>query len=506
MSTYGDDFDRALEQLAKNTVERLDLCGRARTAGALAALGSALGENQSLVELDLRSNALGDAGAKTLASAIKAHPALASVDLRDNGVGVEGAMAVGAILGPRAAIVRLNLFEPKEVIEEAIRWSRVSTTKEEVERDDPRIEALRICLHHYKRHEADLLIPPVALRAEHAQRMANRIGVRDYLRRMPQILDVPVRRPLFILGLFRTGTTLLYNLLACQASVRAPRLWEMLSPIPPAEKETYESDPRIAEIERQLQGIDQLVPEMRHIHHLDARAPEECSFLLFGDYCLEAHRFSREIPAIIEWLGQQDYRDFYRHHRLMLKYHGSRYAPESHWVLKAPFHLWHIPELIETYPDARLVFTHRDPEQVVASALSLFTVTPRRIWRSYDPKEVAPVVLQRLAEGWRQAIRAREAMSAAGKGGQILDCDYRDIVADPIGVARSINEYFGHALTPESEQRMVAHLADNPKGKHGSHRYTLEQFGLTAADVQKAFADYSQYFGCGKASSTVPRE
>jgi hypothetical protein len=100
------------------------------------------------VELDLRSNALSDVGAKTLALAIKAHPVLASVDLRDNGVGVEGAMAVGAILGPRAAIVRLNLFEPKEVIEEAIRWSRVSIMPEEVERDDPRIEAFRICLHH----------------------------------------------------------------------------------------------------------------------------------------------------------------------------------------------------------------------------------------------------------------------------------------------------------------------------------------------------------------------
>jgi hypothetical protein len=144
------------------------------------------------------------------------------------------------------------------------------------------------------------------------------------------------------------------------------------------------------------------------------------------------------------------------------------------------------------------VFTHRDPEQVVASTLSLFTVAPRKIWRSYDPPKVAPGVLQRLAEGWGQAIRAREAMSAAGKGGQILDCDYRDIVADPIGMVKSINEYFGHTLTPESEQKMVAHLADNPKGKHGPHKYTLEQFGLTAADVQKAFADYSQYFGCGK--------
>jgi hypothetical protein len=505
MRTHEDDFDRALEQLTTDTVERLDLRGRALTAEQLAALGAALGRNQRLAALDLRGNALGDVGAKALAEAIKAHPGLTSVDLRDNGVGVEGAMAAAAILGPRAAIVRLNLFEPKEVVEEAIRWSRVATTVEEVERDEPRMEAFRICLEHCRRHEADSLMPPFAMRAEHAQRLAIRIGIRAHLRATPQILDVPVRRPLFILGLFRTGTTLLFNLLAREGSVRAPRLWEMLNPLPPPEQETYESDPRIAEADRRIQDIYQFIPEMRYIHHLDARAPEECAFLLREDYCLEEHRFSQEIPAMAEWLARQDYRDFYRHHRVMLQYLGSRYAPESHWVLKAPFHLWHVPELLDTYPDASLVFTHRDPEQVVASSISLFTLTPRKIWRSYDPKKVGASLLQRLAEGWRLAIRAREAMIAAGKGGQIFDCDYRDIVADPIGVARSIGEHFGRPLTAASEQKMRAYLDDNPKDKYGSHKYALEQFGLTTADVHQAFADYHQYFDRGKGSSAPPR-
>lgn len=382
-----------------------------------------------------------------------------------------------------------DVFERDSVLHEAIAQSGIEITLERVLAEEPRLPVLELYLAHYRAHQGDLLVPHAVLRGRHVGRLATRMRLRAALASQPEASRRPIERPLFVTGLPRTGTTLLYNLLALQDGVRAPRMWELESPAPAPRPEAMDDDPRIAAVEQALAYIDQLVPDLRRIHALAARAPEECTFLMRQDYAEEDVLFSREIPAVAEWLEAQDFRQFYQYHRSALQLLGRHFPADLRWVLKSPFHLFHLPSLWSTYPDAELVFTHRRPAETVSSALSLFSL-PQRTWRTFDPVAQASSMLDRLAAGWDRAIADRDRAQADGDRSPPYDCRYEDLMADPIGTVRAIESHFGRSVSPEAEARMRAFVADNPKDKHGKHQHSLDRFGLTEADVERAFAAY----------------
>ncbi len=381
-------------------------------------------------------------------------------------------------------------FDRDGLLLDAIELSRLPLSLEQLLEQEARLPVLELHLAHCRDHR-DALLAADGVRGRLVGRLATRIGLRATLESLPPQALRPIERPQIVTGLPRTGTTLLFNLLALRDGVRSPRLWELLSPVPPPRPESMDDDPRIVPIEQSLAQIEEQFPELRRIHALVARAPEECTFAMHLDFLDENLLFSQEIPAVAAWTEAQDFREFYRHHQTILQLLGLHFPPDQRWVLKSPFHLFHLPELRSVYPDAELIFTHRRLAEVVSSAISLLTTVPRRTWRGYDPKAVAPAILERLAAGWRGAMAARDQARASPGAPPAFDCHYERLIADPIGVVRDIESHFGRDLSAAAEDRMRGFLAENPNNKHGKHEHSLVQYGLEEADLERAFADYS---------------
>ena len=198
------------------------------------------------------------------------------------------------------------------------------------------------------------------------------------------------------------------------------------------------------------------------------------------------------VPSYQAWLEQADLRPVYAAHRRWLQYFQWR-CPAERWVLKSPGHLWGLDALLAVYPDARIVQTHRDPLEVIASLASLVTKLRGLGSDAVDPREIGADWAERLAAGLRLMSAARER--ANGGPARFFDVHFRDLVGREIEQVRRIYAHFELPLTPEAEARMRRFLAENPRDKHGTHRYSLAFAGLEAERLRPAFADYQQRFG-----------
>jgi hypothetical protein len=197
------------------------------------------------------------------------------------------------------------------------------------------------------------------------------------------------------------------------------------------------------------------------------------------------------VPSYQAWLEAQDLRPGYATHRRFLQHLQWR-CPAERWVLKAPAHLYGIRALLETYPDAGIILTHRDPLEVVPSMASLHTTLRSTFSDAIDPQETGAEATRRWAEGMTRALRERDAGAAPPE--RFLDVMYVDLVRDPIGVVRRVYRHFDLLLTEAFETRMRRFLAENPKDKHGQHQYTLAQFGLDREEESERYRAYRERF------------
>jgi len=322
--------------------------------------------------------------------------------------------------------------------------------------------------------------------------LAQRLVLTDYRKRHPELTQEEIRRPLFILGLPRTGTTLLYGLLAEDPAHRPPLSWEVDDPCPPASSATYHTDPRIARTEKRFEQVRRLAPGFQAIHPVGSLMPQECIVITAPEFMSVRFEMCFDVAGYQEWLVDQDLTPSYRFHRRFLQHMQSRHGA-LRWVLKSPGHLGPIDALFEVYPDALIVQTHRDPIRVVPSVASLeYTM------RMVSSDEVDPIRLgrqqlrlwSRLLEQGMDA-RARHPEREA----RIVDLQMRDVVRDPIACVRLVYERLEQALRPEVEERMRAYLARHPHDEFGVHRYSLESFGLGEEVVNRAFKGYRERFG-----------
>jgi hypothetical protein len=322
---------------------------------------------------------------------------------------------------------------------------------------------------------------------------ANRLWVRQYVKRHPEALAEPVSRPLFVIGLPRTGTTLLYNLLSQDLSHRPLRLWETLQPAPAVDVAAGQRDVRCAKARCLVFAINHWGdPRLRRVHPLDADGPEECTALLLNTFVSPAFSLVCDIPRYVEWLlgrGRELLPWVYEEHRLYLQVlrHQGRRAP---WILKSPAHLLGLEALLAAYPDACVVQTHRDMKEVLPSACSLFAIVQGIYSDDVDCQRLGPETARLL----RDFLRECDEKDHQSISQRVYPVDYRSLIADPAGTVRAIYAHFGLELQEGMEQRMRDWMARNPAGKHGVHRYDLEQFGLTPAKVEQDFCEYQKRF------------
>jgi hypothetical protein len=343
------------------------------------------------------------------------------------------------------------------------------------------------------------LVGRMAAREDITGMLCNRLRIEHDRRENPRIGAVRIRRPLFITGLPRSGSTFLHGLLAQDPANRVPEHWEARFPSPPPERASYETDPRIERAARDIRWFFRLAPEFRRIHPIGARLPEECVVILSHSFLSFQFSTTWFVPAYQAWLDEQDLAPAYRIHHRVLQQLQWRCAGER-WVLKAPPHLPGLRALFATYPDAGVIVTHRDPLEVVASVASLHVALRSVFSDSVDPVAVGPEVSRMLADDIRRGFGARDDGSVPAD--RFVDLRYTELVRDPLAAVRGIYRHFDLPLSSAAEERMGRYVATHPKDEHGPHNYDLEQFGLDPERERERYRAYSERWLFATASAS----
>jgi Sulfotransferase family len=388
--------------------------------------------------------------------------------------------------GLRAAGVPLVRLD-----EEALRVRAMRETGLEAFGDVRFREPLGRLLESFEREAALTLLGRLIARSDVGRLLGNRLRMAAAWARNPEIEAAPIRRPLFIVGLPRTGTSILHELMAQDPANRVPMTWEVMHPWPPPERATYDTDARIARVEKHFSGVDRVMPGFKKMHPMGAKLPQECVALTAHDFASMVFSTTHHVPSYQAWLERTDLRWVYASHRRQLQYLQWR-CPAEHWVLKSPGHLWALDALLAVYPDAHIVQTHRDPLTVIASLASLVVVLRGMASDAIDPFAIGLEWTGRLADGLERAMAVRARVPDDGR---VFDMHFGEFIRDEIGMVRRIYAHFGRTLEAGAEERMRRFLAANPKNKHGAHRYTLAAAGLDPRTERRRYAAYQERFG-----------
>ena len=329
-------------------------------------------------------------------------------------------------------------------------------------------------------------------RADHHRRVVTllcaRLRVVDALRRHPEVRGRAIRSPLFVTGLPRTGTSALFQLLAADPAARPLLTWEAIHPYPLEGLAPDAPDPR-----RGASGSLWIDESFENIHHVGPDLPEECVLLLSQDFCDPQMGIEVLMEPYASWFQAQDLRRTYAYYADLLRLLDWQ-RPGERWLLKSPVHLWGLDVLLETFPDACIVLSHREPLDCVASYCSMIAFL-MRARGAFDPMALGPSVLEYLARSLERALAARDRADAR----RFVDVDYRDLLADPLAEVERIYARFGLALGVGARDAMLRHLRENPKDKHGAHEYRLEDYGLTPERVCARLAGYLRRFDLDRA-------
>lgn len=336
-------------------------------------------------------------------------------------------------------------------------------------------------------HPAGALIT----RNEIVQCLQNRRGVEAAHAADPALAASPIEAPVIITGLARSGTSILHELLAQDPAHRVPLAWEVFFSIPPPDTGTYTTDARIALADQQFTFWNEVAPEYRAMHDNRGDLPVEDIFATAQVFTSDEWAGAFPSASYRRWLYRQDQRGPLAYHRRLLQVLQSRHRGDR-WVTKAPSHLGYLPALFDVYPDAWVVITHRDPLKSVPSSISLMaTLHWMRSNHTLVDKQ-AP----RLGRDYAAMLGHMVALRSTGEvpDDRIIDLRYADVQRDPVAALRVVYDRIGAEFTPAAQERVRAYLAGKPKGKHGAHDYTLEEFGLDRRELRAGFADYQQAF------------
>jgi len=341
----------------------------------------------------------------------------------------------------------------------------------------------------------------VALRSDLIRMLSNRLILERDRHLHPGIRTERINQPLFIVGLPRSGTTLLHTLLAADASHRAPLVWEVMFPSPPTNDRVKR---RIRDSGRSIGYLHWLAPTFRQVHALGAELPQECIGLTSPSMLSDQFDTMYRITTYRNWFLKQDLSPAYQYHHRFLQNLQYRHAAKR-WILKAPAHMFALPALLSLYPDALFVQVHRNPLKAVASVSSLVAILRSVFSDHVDPTEVGRDSLQYWADTMTAFLPHRDEMAAD----RFCDVNYADIRKDPVAVVREVYRHFGWSLSKDTEGRMRTVLTNQPKEENGFHRYDPAQFGLVPEEVASCFANYCERFGLttqpGSLSPSVAR-
>lgn len=341
-------------------------------------------------------------------------------------------------------------------------------------------------------NEAELsLAGHIVTRGDLIHLLVNRLRLQADRMRHPEIGGERIDRPVFIIGLPRSGTSLLHELLAQDPAHRAPLTWEVRRPSPPPALTDSAHDPRVRKTARELAWFNRLNPRFKSIHPVGAFLPQECIEIF--SHTFTSSRFSTTyfVPAYQRWLDARALTPTYAWHKRFLQHLQWRQEPRR-WILKTPVHLFALDTLLRTYPDASIVQTHRDPATAMGSLLDMTAALQRVFSARRDRSRIAGEVA-RWAAAMEQAMQVR-ARAQAESATPFIDVAYTELASAPVETVERIYRELGLTLTSEARGNMRAWMAHHPQHRHGVHHYSLAEFGVDAEETAELFQGYLNAF------------
>lgn len=341
----------------------------------------------------------------------------------------------------------------------------------------------------------------IAIKSLLERSLYGRYKVEQELAANPQIEKEEIKQPVFIIGMPRTGTTILHALMAEDPAHRSPLAWECLLPYPAATPETFRNNEQLKTVTKEFGQLFKLVPDFLQKHYMAADSPQEClgiTALNFTSFQPSAQLY---LPSYMDWFFQRsDMLETMKFHKRFLQYLQSGGVKSDRWLLKTPVHLMRLPELFEVYPDARVVMTHRAPEFIVPSTASLMSSVRSLYSDNEDPK----VTGREQADLWSLYFdKFLEDRKSLNKEDQIIDLQFEDFVKDQVGTVREIYDRFNWPLSDKAIYKFDHFLEKNPKDKNGKHVYSLDTFGLTKEEINHQYSNYITFLEALKAKQNV---
>lgn len=356
------------------------------------------------------------------------------------------------------------------------------------------LEGFEIFVHALN-EEADLhLMGRLMARSDILRWLEARLGIEQAYAENPEIEEESIRMPVIITGLPRSGTSILFEILAQDPQFGSLLHWEILFPYPPPEASNYDVDPRIDRAERLVTQWSRVVPTYATMHEMGARIPNECIIAMSCTFMSENLMAQYQIPSYIEWYSRQDLHYAYAYYKRFLKVLQWK-NPRCHWLLKAPPHLGNLPQLFQAFPDARVIVTHRDPVRAQASVTNLLGTL---YWMRSD-KPFDAVAFESLLKPENVAIRLNKVIDQLQSGEvpstQICNFQYSRLIRNPLEAVEQVYADAGLDLSDIAKSNMRNYVQKKPKGKFGNHNYQL--LSDTELSAQRAlYQPYQRYFGC----------
>ncbi len=318
--------------------------------------------------------------------------------------------------------------------------------------------------------------------------LTTRLRVAELIRAHPEITDLPITPPIVIAGLQRSGTTMLHRLIGADPQMRSVGSWEVVHVLPRTHEKPGKPTVRIAQTTLAEWSLRYLNPQFFAIHAVEADGPEEDVLLQEYSLLSQVPEAMLTVPSYADWLAGQDMHGSYAYLKTLLQVLAFQ-NPRPRWVLKTPAHLEHLDTLLDVFPDALIVQTHRDPLRTTASFSSMLAHGHSMFSDHVDAEAVARHWLRRNGDMVDRALDVR-----AARPDVFLDVRYDDLIDDPMSQVERIYAAAGFGLTDSTRSRMEEHRAGHAQNAHGVHRYTLEEFGLTEAEVSAVYARYRAAF------------
>jgi hypothetical protein len=317
--------------------------------------------------------------------------------------------------------------------------------------------------------------------------LINRLLLTEACKRTPAVFRRPLKPPIIVLGLPRSGTTFLHRLLAMDPVHRAVPWWELARPVPDAHIDE-QSDRRRQILQRKLHRSQKAMPDYDRKHYTRVDTPEDCIYLLANTFLSPLFWAFAPVYGYLEWYKDQDRLQAYYEYRLLLQVLQA-VDPTRRLALKSSTHTGAVETLLQTIPGALLIQTHRNPAEATVSLASLFYSAHNRMTERLDVRRMTEAILS-----FHEHQIARNLATRDTHPGVLFDVYYDRLVADPVGTIRDIYDHYDLAWSEEFAERLNYYVQQNPRGKHGAHRYAPEDFGQTGEAISERFAAYIERF------------